>query len=159
MDFSLLLASPKHKTVIENLMQFYIYDFSEYMNLEVGENGQFPPYSDLDNYWTDKGNKFPYIIAKDGKYVGFALIKLNYTNSRTYFSIAEFFILKKYRLQGGGKLIAFQIFNLHKGLWEVFQRDTNKPAQLFWRKIIKEYTKGRFSEHSQEGKLIQEFES
>ena len=104
MDFSLLQASPKHKTVIENLMQFYIYDFSEYINLEVGENGQFDPYSDLDNYWIDKSNKFPYIIAKDGKYVGFALVKLNYANSRKYFSIAEFFILRKYRLQGGGKL-------------------------------------------------------
>src|SRR5215471_803041 len=120
MDVSLLQASQKKKSVIENLMQFYIYDFSEYMNLEVEEDGKFAAYPDLDNYWIDEKNKFPYLIAKDGKYVGFALVKLIDTNSRKYFSMAEFFILNKYRSRGIGKSIAFQLFDLHKGQWEVF---------------------------------------
>jgi len=156
---SLLVATTDHKVVLENLMQFYIYDFSEYLDIEVGENGQFNPYTDLSNYWKDKDSKFPYLIKKGGKFVGFVLVKINHTDSQNYFSIAEFFFLKKYRFKGIGKLIAFQIFDLHKGFWEIFQREENKPAQLFWTKIIKAYTQNKFTERFENGKHIQCFKN
>jgi len=140
-------------------MQFYIYDFSEYLAYDVEANGFFAPYPHLDNYWEEPNTKFPYLISKDNKYVGFVLVKFIQSEQRSYFSIAEFFILKKYRLEGIGKSVAFHIFDLHRGQWEVFQRITNKPAQIFWKKVIKEYSKGRFQERSEEGKEIQSFES
>jgi len=67
--------------------------------------------------------------------------------------------MKKYRRLGIGKAIAVQLFDLHNGQWEVYQKDSNKPAQLFWKNVIKEYTKGRFKQHSKDGKQIQNFES
>jgi predicted acetyltransferase len=159
MNFTLLQASNDHKIVIQNLMQFYIYDFSEYVRYDVEDNGLFAPYPDLKDYWEGDNNKFPYIIKRNDKYVGFVLVKFISSKDRSYFSIAEFFILKKYRHEGIGKAIAIKVFNLHKGQWEVYQKDSNKPAQIFWNKVISEYTKGQFKEHLENGKRIQNFEN
>ncbi len=159
MTFTLLQASKEHKLIIQNLIQFYIYDFSEYTKCDVENDGLFSPYSYLDDFWEEKNNKFPYIIKKDGKYIGFVLVKFLESKERNYFSIAEFFILRKYRLEGIGKAIAVQVFDLHKGNWEVYQKDSNKPAQIFWKKVINEYTKGQFNEHCADGKRVQNFNS
>lgn len=158
-DFKLIQASEEYKDAIRNLMQFYIYDFSEYVMCDVEEDGLFAAYPNLDDYWKEKNHKFPYIIKKDGKYVGFVLVRFIESDERDYFSIAEFFILKKYRREGIGKAVAGRIFDLHKGQWEVFQKETNKPAQLFWNKIIDEYTAGHFKERFENGKRIQDFEN
>ncbi len=156
--FILLPAEKNHFHVIENLMQFYIYDFSEYLNLDVDENGLFPSYQDLENYYKDE-NKFSYIIKSDEKYIGFVLVKYIHTTERNYFSIAEFFILKKYRRGGIGKSIAKNIFDLHKGKWEIFQWEQNKPARLFWKNVINEYAGGKYTEKLKDGKYFQLFEN
>ncbi len=140
-------------------MQFYLYDFSEYIQFDVEPNGQFAPYPYLNDYWVDVKDKFPYVIKKDDKYVGFVLVKRIVSENSMKFSIAEFFVLKKYRRSGVGKSIAFSVFNLHKGHWEVYQKASNTPAQLFWRKVIEEYTNEQFKERIEGGKRIQEFEN
>ncbi|WP_010095006.1 hypothetical protein [Ornithinibacillus scapharcae] len=73
-------------------------------------------------------------------------MKLEVTEKQSYFSISEFFIMKKYRRLGLGKSVASDIFRLHKGNWEVFEIEKNKPAQVFWRNVIKEFTRGDFTE-------------
>jgi predicted acetyltransferase len=158
MNFELTQATRKYKNVIENLMQFYIYDFSEYVSHDVEEDGLFRPYPHLKEYWKEK-DKFPYIIRKDKKYIGFVLVKFIRTEERNYFSIAEFFIMRKYRREGIGTEVATQIFNLHKGKWEVWQKENNQPARIFWNTIINEYTEGRFRERWEDGKNIQDFEN
>lgn len=158
MNFTLLQASNDHKIVMQNLMQFYIYDFSEYVRYDVEDNGLFAPYPDLNSYW-EEDNKFPYIIKKNDKYLGFVLVKFVSSKDQNYFSMAEFFILRKYRHEGIGKAIAIKVFNLHRGQWEVFQKDSNKPAQVFWNKVISEYTQGQFKERLENGKRIQNFEN
>jgi predicted acetyltransferase len=159
MDLTLLQASDDHKMVIQNLMQFYIYDFSEFIRYDVEGNGLFTPYPGLNDYWEESNNKFPYIITTNGKYVGFVLVKFVTSTEPGHFSIAEFFILKKYRREGIGKAIAVKVFNLHKGHWEVYQKESNKPAQIFWNKVISEYTKGQFKDRFENGKHIQNFEN
>lgn len=154
----LIKASIQQKTVIQNLMQFYMYDFSEYVELDVESNGLFAPYKDLDNYWNDV-NRFPYIIKQDERYIGFSLIRYIETTQSNYFSIAEFFVMRKYRKNGIGRSFAHMLFNLHKGYWEVFQKETNKPAQAFWRKVIAEYRNNNFTERSEQGRIIQNFHS
>jgi len=67
--------------------------------------------------------------------------------------------MRKYRKEGIGKAVAEQIFDLHRGQWEVYQKESNKPAQLFWNRIIDEYTKGQFKERFENGKRIQDFET
>lgn len=158
-NFKLIRASEEYKDVLKNLMQFYIYDFSEYVNCDVEEDGLFGAYPSLEDYWKEENHRFPYVIRKDGKYVGFVLVRLIESEERNYFSIAEFFIMRKYRREGIGKAVAKQIFNLHKGHWEVYQKESNKPAQPFWNRIIDEHTKGQFKERSEDGKRIQDFEN
>ena len=76
-----------------------------------------------------------------------------------YFSMAEFFIMQKYRREGIGKEAARQLFTLHKGDWQVHQRENNIPAQEFWRKVINKYTDGQFSERLESGRRVQNFRS
>ncbi len=140
-------------------MQFYIYDFSEFVGYDVQANGLFSPYPDLKDYWGDDNNKFPYIIKNNDKYVGFVLVKVIRSKDQSYFSIAEFFILKKFRHKGIGRDIAIRVFNRHQGKWEVHQKDSNKPAQTFWNRVISQYTNGQFRERLENGKRIQNFEN
>lgn len=158
MNAQLLKAMHQHKNVIKNLMQFYMYDFSEFADLDVESDGLFAAYPHIEDYWKDE-NRFPYLIQIDKKHIGFVLVRFIEIEQRTYFSIAEFFIMKKYRRKGIGKAIAIQIFNLHKGNWEVFQKESNKPAQLFWKQVISEYTKVNFTERLDDEKVVQIFKS
>ncbi len=159
MTFTLVPAAAADKKIIENLMQFYTYDFSEYIDLDVQADGLFGAYDQLEAYWNGVNSRFPYIIKKDEKYAGFVLVRFIESEKRNYFSIAEFFVMKKYRLLGIGKAVATEVFNLHRGEWEVYQKETNKPAQLFWKKTIQEYTNGKFTERKGDGRLIQDFEN
>ncbi|MEJ7588194.1 MAG: hypothetical protein WKI04_11600 [Ferruginibacter sp.] len=45
----ILEAAPEHKEVIKNLMQFYMYDFSRFIPLDVEDDGLFAPYLNLDS--------------------------------------------------------------------------------------------------------------
>lgn len=154
MEYEIIKAGAEHEEALQNLLQFYIYDFSEFIDAYVEENGRFSEYP-LSGYWTEEG-LFPYIIKLDERYAGFVLV----TEDSQALSINEFFILKKYRREGLGKQVAKDIFGLHKGRWEIFQIEKNKPAQGFWRCVIDEYTNGDFTEREDEHKrVIQEFVS
>lgn len=157
MNFELIQATPEYKEVMRNLMQFYNYDFSEFIDFDVEEDGLFKAYPYLEDYWKEEEHRFPYIIRRGQNYAGFVLVRYIETEERNYYSIAEFFIMKKYRREGIGQAVAEQIFNLHKGQWEVYQIERNKPAQLFWNKTINQYTKGQFTDRFENGRRIQEF--
>lgn len=140
-----------------HLMQLYIYDFSAYLQLDVDDNGLFAPYANLTDYWKGNNNKYAYLVTIADKNAGFVLVRQIHSTERSYFSIAEFFILKKYRLRGIGRAIAKEVFEMHRGQWEVFQRTSNQPAQRFWHNVIKAYTKGQFKERFEEDRRIQVF--
>jgi len=157
-NFELIYASTDQINIINNLMQFYIYDFSEYTGHDVDEDGFYKTYPGLDEYRKEENDHFPYIIKKDKKYIGFALVRKNKPGEE-YFSIVEFFIMKKYRRSGIGKAVAKQLFTLYKGKWQVHQRENNILAQTFWRNIISEYTKGDFAERLENKRIVQNFKS
>lgn len=157
MDYEIKIATLKDKEVLSNLMQFYIYDFSEFMELQFGANGKYDNYP-IDEYWSTDPN-YPYLISLNGEIAGFVLVKLINRDDDAFFSIAEFFIARKYRRAGLGKFVAKDIFDKHKGQWEVYQIDNNKPAQLFWKKAIEEYTGGKFTERIEVGRRTQIFVS
>ncbi len=157
MDIKLIKASAEHQHVISNLMQFYIYDFSKFTGSDVGPNGLFDDYPNLEEYWKEENHRFAYVINQGGTFIGFVLVRIISTAEKNYFSIAEFLIMQKYRLRGIGRIVAEKVFNLHRGEWEIYQMDANKPAREFWRKIIWEYTGGLFSEKMENGRTIQCF--
>lgn len=137
-------AEEQKKSVLRQLIELYEYDFSEFNDRDVNEYGLYD-YKYLDHYWTD-ADRHPYFIMVDNRYAGFALI-----NNHCYllkddqaYSVAEFFIMRKYRRKGIGMDSAQQIFNLFKGNWEVLQHGNNDPSKYFWRKVIEEYTRGQY---------------
>ena len=67
MHFTLLRASNDHKIVMQNLMQFYIYDFSEYVGYDVEDNGLFAAYPNLNDYWEEDNKVFPYLLKTNDK--------------------------------------------------------------------------------------------
>ncbi len=110
----------------------------------VDAQGRFGyPYLDL--YWTEQG-RHPFLLRMDGKLAGFALVNKHTILPTSEWSIAEFFIMRKYRRRGLGKQVAHFIFDQFRGRWEVSQIAADPGVRQFWKKVIGEYTGGRFEE-------------
>ncbi|HEY4967456.1 MAG TPA: GNAT family N-acetyltransferase [Puia sp.] len=158
MNIKIIKAPEEYMQIISNLLQFYTYDFSEYTGNDTEPSGLFGVYPDLEKYWNEE-NRFPYIIKQDEKDIGFVFVRQIFTGERNYFSIAEFFVMRKYRRKGIGRQVAIQILDLHRGQWEIFQMESNTSAQAFWRTVILDYTKGQFSESVENKRTIQVFDN
>jgi predicted acetyltransferase len=124
----------------------YKHDFSEWDGADVDEHGYFG-YRYLDHYWTESG-RHPFLVRVDRKLGGFALIRerTDAGTGQAVIEMSEFFVLRKYRQRGVGTQIAFQLFDLFPGRWEVAQTAENVTAQRFWRRAIATYTAGNFTE-------------
>jgi predicted acetyltransferase len=140
------LASSDEQSLLENLAQFYSYDFSETLEMHVGEDGRFGGV-ELAPYWVD-GWRHPFLIRVDGKVAGFALIseRSTITGKSGIFDMTEFFVLRRFRLQGVGRAAAFAAFERFRGPWELRQREENISATAFWRQTIGQYTLGKYVE-------------
>lgn len=103
-------------------------------------------YERLDHYWTEE-SRSPFLVRVSGKWAGLALVReVTLPDGRPAHSIAEFFIMRKYRQQGVGKIVAQRLFDMFPGAWEIGQLASNAPAQAFWRSVVAEHTGGRFQE-------------
>ncbi|MET3544304.1 putative acetyltransferase [Paenibacillus favisporus] len=161
MEFRLDLVPHKRRQVIYNLMQLYMYDFSRYQDIVVDDNGKFPEYPGIDEYWRRGTGKHAFLISYDKVPAGFALVDRLYDPIEGDFYMTEFFIMQKYRRTGMGTWAAKALFDRFKGRWKVTQIKNNLPAQAFWRKVIGSYTNERYSEkvHPQYGNISQYFSS
>ncbi|GGH77093.1 putative acetyltransferase [Pullulanibacillus pueri] len=131
----------KDKEVLRQLLEFYLYDFSECEGFDLYPHGRYE-YKYLDHYWTEPSRQ-PFFILADHLYAGFILLREEEDGTQT---IAEFFIMRKYRRQGIGKYAAECIFDLFPGKWRVSEMATNIKAQYFWRHVIGDYTGGKYEE-------------
>jgi len=144
MEIELIRITVIQKPILRQLIELYEYDFSEFDQKDLNEYG-FYGYRYLDHYWTEEA-RHPFFIKVNGELAGFVLVNdycylLKDPESR---SIAEFFVMRKYRRTGVGKTVACRIFDLFPGKWEVIQHKNNLPAIIFWEAVINEYTRGRF---------------
>lgn len=137
------------KWVIRNLMQLYRYDMSPLLAVDVDSHGLFD-YKHLDHYWTPQGRaegRVPYLFFVQATIVDFAL-KNGYSyrgSSEPTSNVAEFFVMKRWRGRGIGRRAACQLFDAHRGHWEVAQMRANVEAQAFWTSVIRGYTLGRYT--------------
>jgi predicted acetyltransferase len=140
----LVEAREEEKSVLRQLLELYAYDFSEYDGADVNKHGLYG-YTYLDHYWTEAA-RYPFFIKVDGQLAGLVFVsdyRYVETDPATR-SISEFFVMRKYRNQGVGKTIAFQIFDKFPGKWEVFQHQENEPSQRFWEAVIGAYTQKNY---------------
>src|SRR5579862_2852405 len=90
-------AALQQETILANLLELYAHDFSEFHEIELGEDGRFG-YMHLPLYWREP-NRHPFLVRVDGKLAGFVLVK---QTSEAVWDMAEFFIVRGYRRRGIG---------------------------------------------------------
>lgn len=140
----IIQATIADKEAINNLMEKYLYEFSQWELTDVNSSGLYA-YEWLDCYFTEK-QRFPYILKVDGNLAGFILVSdyPEVPEETTDFCLSEFFIMHKYRRMGFGKEAAFYVFNQHKGKWQLKRHPHNKASVYFWDNVVSEYTSGNF---------------
>jgi predicted acetyltransferase len=146
-DVVLEPASDAEVPIVNRLMQLYAYDFSEFMDLDVGEDGTFFPGESKATY-RPAPRRHAFLLRVGGRLAGFVIVdeKSRITGDPDVADVAEFFVMRKYRRKGVGTAAASRTFDMFARRWEVRQTPTNVAATAFWRKAIGAYTKGRFEE-------------
>jgi predicted acetyltransferase len=138
----------EQKPVLERLMQLYIYEFSESEGFDVNQDGLYEyKGAGVDSYWSEP-DRHPFLIYVGEQIAGFVLVNCHtcLKENEGARSIAEFFVMRKYRRKAVGKRVAFHLFDKFPGKWEIRQMQTNAAGQAFWRSVIDEYMGDRFSE-------------
>lgn len=132
----------QQKETLRNLMEKYLYEFSQYDLIPFDENGLFnDPH--LGEYFTDK-DRFACFVYADGQLAGFALInKHAECQAPLDWAVAEFFIAYHYRRKGVGAAVMKMLFERFKGVWQIKYHSKNTGSELFWQKIAKEASGNR----------------
>lgn len=144
MDIEVLSATISDKPIIRQMLELFKHDLSEFENTDLDEHGHFG-YPYLDYYWGE-ANRYPSLIRVNGKLAGFVLVNQYTSLPDSQYSVAEFFILRKYRKCGIGRQVAVYIFDRFCGRWEIRRVQTNIIAQQFWHSVIGAYTDGNYTE-------------
>jgi predicted acetyltransferase len=143
-NFDIRIASAADRLPIQRMLELYQHDLSDISDQDLDCHGEYG-YA-LDRYWEREGCH-PFVATAGGNYAGFALVDQAVRVGTHGYWMDQFFVLKKYRRQGVGQLLAKSVFAALPGRWEVGQMPQNHAAQAFWRKVIGEYTDDRFKEH------------
>ena len=145
-DVELQNAQESDRTCIEMLMQFYHYDASDWISLDVTGNGGFS-FRSIDRFWDEPG-QFPFLIRVNGVIAGFAVVDKEVTSPEADLNVGYLFVLRRFRGQGVGRTVARKLFARFHGRWEVYQVDKNRAAIHFWRQVIAEFTHGEYRERT-----------
>ncbi|WP_337189005.1 GNAT family N-acetyltransferase [Phenylobacterium sp.] len=153
MDVTLEPAADRRAT-IENLFQFYVHDFSDFWiepQVDLGEDGRFPPYPPLESYWAGDPRRAAYLIRADQALAGFVLLNDHSHSGRPAdFNVAEFFVARPYRRGGVGRAAALAAITPRRGQWEIAVARRNLAAQAFWRQIAAAAAAGDIEETDQD---------
>jgi predicted acetyltransferase len=141
---------PGELPVLRNLWELYVRDFTEFLPRDPGADGRFetdqsfaarvaPP---LELLW----------IKRDGRTAGFVFIRpsSHLDGDPAVSDVAQFFVLRAHRGAGVGRAAAFLAFARRPGRWEVREAAANVPAQRFWRRVVGDFTGGRYVERAWE---------
>lgn len=159
MKLELKLTSDDDAQVIRNLWPLYQHDLSRFTGAVPNQHGIFSDddrtttlaqhLESLDPWWSEPEVLFPYLIVVDGAPAGFNLIAARPRFAKEIpadFVVHEFFVLQAYRGSTVAEQAATEGFNRHRGAWEVVTHPTHSRAIAFWRRVIRQYTSGQFSE-------------
>lgn len=132
-----VVPAARHQApILANLLELYIYDFSEFHKVSLGEDGRFG-YKQLPLYWREP-HRNAFFLKCDGKLAGFALVNKGskITNDASVWDMAEFFVIRAYRRHGVGIRSARQLWNHFPGRWEIRVLNENHVAHQFWAHAI-----------------------
>jgi predicted acetyltransferase len=138
--------------IVQNMARFYVYDLSRECGFissdwALPSDGLYESF-DFKDYFQD-AEKWAFLIKVDEEIAGFILLNQAGFFPETDWNVGEFFVLAKFQTKGVGTSAATQIWNMHPGQWEVSVIPENKNAANFWRRVIADYSHGRYSESIQ----------
>jgi predicted acetyltransferase len=134
--------------------------------LSASKTGLFPVLGEWDQReseflagWFADAGAHPFVILNDGHRAGFALVSRPPLVPRTTveYRMAEFFVVEGARRRGVGASAAWLLFQRFAGDWEVLEDEHNRPALMFWRRVIAHQTNGRYSETRGAGEVRHRF--
>ncbi|MBE6877582.1 MAG: GNAT family N-acetyltransferase [Ruminococcaceae bacterium] len=144
MNCKLYKVTCADRQILHQLLQYSLFEESETDLNEMNSDALFE-YKWFDSYFTDKDRDAYLIKSDDDRLLGFAMVNTYMQKSDTGHSVAEFMIIPKYRRQKIGKCIAYKLFDMYKGIWEVSPSYGSEKAFQFWEHIISEYTKSNYN--------------
>ena len=150
---------PASAHVIRNLYPLYLHDLSEFSGDVPNEHGVYEPERSVRTlaqqgdlayqrvWWEKPGVLFPFLVLVEGAPGGFALVGTPpYASPDAEFRMQEFFVVRAYRGRGIAGRAATDLFERLRGRWELAVLPRNLGSQAFWRRVIGQYTRGRFTE-------------
>ncbi len=131
-DLEVLPATRDHAAIVANLFELYAHDFSEFHDVELGDDGRFG-YKNLACYWSEP-NRHAFLFRVRERLAGFALVKRGseITGVECVWDMAEFFVVRRYRRRGLATAAAHHIWARFAGRWEVRVMENNHVAYNFW---------------------------
>jgi predicted acetyltransferase len=117
---------------LANLLELYAHDFSEYVPLELRQNGRFELV--VGNEWWEADDHYPFFVHVEDKLAGFALVRRGsrVTDAADVMDVAEFFVVRGARRRGIGSEVVRELFRVFPGRWEARVRPGNAQALAFW---------------------------
>jgi predicted acetyltransferase len=150
---------------IESVYRDYLDDLSPlntgvFSVTSLGEIG----YSESDQLdrWFGDSTVNPLVIVRGVEPVGFAMVahgSAGAGRATVDYRMAEFFVTRAARRRGVGRSAVELILNRFAGRWEITEYLRNPVAVSFWRRVVANYTQGRYQERVTNGEVRQVFES
>ncbi|MGO9437860.1 MAG: GNAT family N-acetyltransferase [Terracidiphilus sp.] len=139
-NLEVLRATAEERPILENLLELYIHDFSEFHSVDLGPDGKFG-YPDLPLYWIEP-ERHPFLARIDGDLAGFALVRkvAPIYGKKAVWDMAEFFVLRGMRRRAIGTHLAQAVWAMFPGAWQVRVMQSNQRAQIFWANAIAKHT-------------------
>lgn len=136
-------AEPQDFEPLQQMLELYQYELSDIWPQDLDAHGRYG--YDLSRHLLAR-HHFAYVALVDDRYAGFALVAPAAVTRREGVWMEQFFVLKRHRRTGAGRGLAKFVLTRHPGPWEVGQMPANHGAQAFWRRVIGEFTQGRYTE-------------
>ncbi len=145
-------ATPAAAPLLANLLELYIHDLSEIFPIDLGPDGRFG-YDRLALYWSEPATRYAYLMKCGSGVAGFALVTRGSPASEdpNALDVAEFFVLRRHRRSGVGRLAALALWDELPGRWVVRVSEANRAGLPFWGEVIRAYTGGDFAESTRPG--------
>ncbi len=157
-------SSDRDRQWIESVYRDYLDDL-----LPPNATGVFPALGEVGHRepdqiarWFGDRSSFPMIILQGNEPVGFAMVAKGSAypvQPRIDYRMAEFFIARPRRRLGIGKTAVQLILSRFAGRWEITEFQRNASAVNFWRRVVANYTSGKYQERVVNGEIRQVFES
>ena len=144
--------------------------YGEYLaDLTADTTGVFPSLtvtgqsvSEIIQGWFHDDRQTAFVILRESEPTGFAVVQrtpVALADKCRRYRLSEFFIRRPFRSKGVGRGAAMLLFARFAGEWTIAEQSRNADAIRFWRRVVSEFTNGKFREQRGQGEVAHQFTS